>query len=82
MKVRCTFFENEILWLFLKPVRKTPSHRLHKTLQSSVCIMIDRRGKHFNDPEVIKITYPNKDQLAEVCYMESVIRITCLTQQL
>lgn len=30
--------------------------------------MIDRREKHFNDLEVIKVTYPNKDQLDEDCY--------------
>lgn len=30
--------------------------------------MTDREEKHFNDQEVIKVTYPNKDQLDEVCY--------------
>lgn len=70
MKVHCIFFENKILWLFLKRVRKTPFHELHNTLQSSVCITVDRRGKCFNDLEVIKVTYPSKDQLAEFCYLK------------
>lgn len=31
--------------------------------------MTDRRGKHFNDQEVIKVTYSNKDQLDQHSYM-------------
>lgn len=68
MEGNCTCFENEMLWVSLKLVRKSSSQGLHKILQFSVCIMINRRGVNFIDLEVIKVLYPNKDQLAELLH--------------